>query len=110
MEKRRVVLAALTVLALASCASFSPRYAVECASPEQTSAFRYADFNKYRVVKPSTLELTSNNNVVYYNIPEGTACRVQPLENASFYEQEEHPDVHRNLHTESGEPGSAYRL
>jgi len=51
-------------------------YTIECASPGSAESFKYKGFNASRVVY-NTLVLTSPRDVVYYNFPVGTACRVQ---------------------------------
>lgn len=84
----RNLLLASALLLTSACST--TQLAVECASMEQGRSFRYVGADKLKIVNPNTLRLTSDENVIYYNIPAGTACRVQPAENIPYYEQEEH--------------------
>lgn len=48
----------------------------ECANPNQLENFVYRGFDKASV-QGNTLVLTSDDNVVYYTLADGTACRIK---------------------------------
>lgn len=82
----------LLLLLLAGCSSTSGLYEVECIRPGSADHFVYRTADSYSMGESGTLTITDYKNVYYYNVPEGSACRVQPMENSKTYEREEYED------------------
>ena len=72
-----VLLAGLAFLT--ACSSTSQFYRATCVNPDATDRFVYDGFRESSL-QDNTLELTNKNHTIYYSIPSGTACRIEPME------------------------------
>lgn len=69
------------VLAGCSTTAVAPekiKLEAECVSPAHGTIFKYTDFTETSTAGLNLLVLTNKETVVYYPIPTGVACRVQP--------------------------------
>lgn len=78
MKSSKLLVLGILGLSLSSCATTNTTSMVECVNPSQSDKFKYTGFTSSKVAGANTLVLTSADNVVYYNIPAGSACRTNP--------------------------------
>lgn len=69
----------LLLLLLAGCSSIP--YEVECLAPGKADHFVYKDFEDHQMSESGVLTLDDSGKKLYYSVPAGSACRVQPMEN-----------------------------
>lgn len=79
MRRSNLLLLGILGLILSACASVPTTTSmVECINPSQLDKFKYTGVTASEVQGAAVLVLTSDEGVVYYNIPAGSACRINP--------------------------------